>query len=108
MLQNDDGLKHIFPKDFIQIIDQIKSQIIDIREPFELQQLPFPYGKNVPFRTLITNPSVFLEKERTYYILCHHGQRSYLVTEVLSNNGYNVVNVVGGIDLVNRFDMLQE
>ena len=47
-----------------------------------------------------------LDKDQTYYILCHHGQRSYMVTEYLTKYGYDVINIVGGVDLVNRFDSI--
>ncbi len=99
-----DGLKHIMPKDFSKIYRDENIKIIDIREPFELQELPFQRGISIPMNQLLTNYQSLLDKNITYYILCHHGQRSYLVTEVLTNKGYNVINVVGGIDLVNRFD----
>ena len=75
--------------------------IIDIREPYELVELPFKGAFNIPLNTLLTHYQTFLKKEETYYILCHHGQRSYYVTNYLSEKGYNVINVIGGVDLVN-------
>ena len=104
MIQIQDGIKHIFPKDFIKLIKTENINIIDIREPYELIQLPFKLGKNIPMNLLLTRYKDLLIKEETYYILCHHGQRSYMVTEVLSEYGYDIINIVGGIDLVNRFD----
>ena len=104
MTHIQDGMKHIFPKDFIKIYKDKSTIIIDIREPYELVDLPFENATNIPLNNLLTKYKEYLRTDRTYYILCHHGQRSYLVTEVLYNNGYNVVNVVGGVDLVNRFD----
>ncbi len=38
-----------------------------------------------------------LKKNKIYYIICHTGQRSYLVTEQLHNQGYHIINVLGGI-----------
>lgn len=104
MIQIKDGIKHIFPKDFNTLIKTEKLNIIDIREPYELVQLPFKLGKNIPMNLLLTRYSDLLLKEETYYILCHHGQRSYMVTEVLTGYEYDVINIVGGVDLVNRFD----
>ena len=107
MIHIQDGIKHIFPKDFIQIYGKEKIQLIDIREPYELVQLPFAHAINFPLQYLLSKESALLDKQQMYYIICHHGQRSYVVTEILTNKGYNVVNVVGGIDLVNRFDTLK-
>jgi len=99
-----DELNHIFPNDFQNILLQKEIIIIDIREPYELLQLPYKRGINIPMNELINNYESYLKKDKTYYILCHHGQRSYLVTEFLHRKGFDVINVVGGVDLVNRFD----
>ncbi|AIO19295.1 Thiosulfate sulfurtransferase GlpE [Candidatus Izimaplasma bacterium HR1] len=104
MIQIQDGIKHIFPKDFIKIHKDSTINIIDIREPFELLDLPFENAINIPMNALLTKYNSLLKKDESYYILCHHGQRSYLVTEVLTKKGYDVINIVGGVDLVNRFD----
>ncbi len=104
MVQVQDGLKHIFPKEFIKIFGKEKINLIDIREPYELKELPIKHAINIPLGILINQFTSLLSIKETYYIICHHGQRSYLVTELLTNKGYDVINVVGGIDLVNRFD----
>lgn len=103
-----DGIKNIFPKDFNKLIQDTKINIIDIREPFELIQLPFKLGKNIPMNLLLTRYKDLLLKSETYYLLCHHGQRSYVVTELLIEKGYDVINIVGGVDLVNRFDSVNK
>jgi len=108
MIQTQDGIKHIFPKDFNELIKIETINIIDIREPYELIQLPFKFGKNIPMNLLLTRYKDLLIKGETYFILCHYGQRSYMVTEVLGGYGYDVVNIVGGVDLVNRFDSVNE
>ena len=104
MYDMQDGLNHVHPQEFLTVMKEKDIVIIDIREPYELEYLPFDGPKNIPLNTLLNNYSDILKKDQEYYILCHHGQRSYFVTEVLHNKGYNVINVLGGIDLVNRFD----
>lgn len=106
MIHIEDGVKHIFPKDFQELLNKENLTIIDIRETYELDKLPYKKAIHIPMNALTQHYKVLLEKEKTYYILCHHGQRSYAVTEYLTNKGYNVINIVGGIDLVNRFDSL--
>ena len=82
-------------------MNQEELNVIDIREPFELKELPFSGARNIPMNTLVMFYSELLDKDQTYYILCHHGQRSYVITEFLQNNGYQAINVIGGVDLVN-------
>ncbi len=96
-----DDLFHINPNELLLIMKTKKLHIIDIREPYELIELPCKGTLNIPLNTLLTHYQTLLKKEETYYILCHHGQRSYYVTDYLSRKGYNVINVIGGVDLVN-------
>ena len=49
-----DGMKHIFPKDFIKIYKDKSTIIIDIREPYELVDLPFENATNIPLNNLLT------------------------------------------------------
>jgi rhodanese-related sulfurtransferase len=107
MMDFHDGLQHIFPEDFLKLYQKEPIILLDIREPYELIDLPIHQAKNIPLQTLLNNYQDILSKKDEYYIICHHGQRSYYVTEILHNKGYNVINVVGGIDLVNRFDRLK-
>ena len=97
----DDKITHIHPHELLQKMDQEPVNVIDVREPFELKELPFNGARNIPMNILIMFHADLLDKGQTYYIICHHGQRSYVVTEFLQNNGYSVINVIGGVDLVN-------
>jgi rhodanese-related sulfurtransferase len=96
------NLKHIEPKDFIELRDTKDLLIIDIREPHELLEIPFHGAINIPLNLLLTRFDKLLSKAEKYYIVCHHGQRSFLACQILSNNGYDVINVRGGVDLINR------
>ena len=96
----DDNIQHIHPDKLIELMKEKPVQVIDIREPFELKELPFDGARNIPTNILVMFHEEFLNKEDTYYILCHHGQRSYQVTELLQRLGYSVINVFGGVDLV--------
>ena len=94
----------IEPLDFLEKRKSDSLTIIDIREPYELQELPYTGCINIPMYVLLNNVTDLLKEEQTYYILCHHGQRSYYVTKLLTDKGFKVINVIGGVDLVNRFD----
>lgn len=71
--------------------------IIDVREPDEFQTGHISNVKNIPMFGLLMNAEQFLNKEKTYYIICQSGNRSHHVCEALLAQGYDVVNVLGGM-----------
>lgn len=97
MIEYKDNLQHVHAFDFLKLIREKSLIIIDIREPYELEESSIPSAKNIPMNTLLNNINSILNKNTIYYILCHTGQRSYYVTKVLTKKGYNVTNIVGGI-----------
>lgn len=97
----DDKINHIHPTELLQKMSNEQVNVIDIREPFELKELPFSGARNIPMNILVMFYNDLLDMDQKYYILCHHGQRSYTITEFLQNKGYQAVNVIGGVDLVN-------
>lgn len=101
MINYDDKVNHIHPHKLLEKMKHETLNIIDIREPYELLALPFKNAQNIPLNAILRFYDELLSKDKTYYIICHHGQRSYYVTEYLQGKGYNVINVLGGIDLVN-------
>lgn len=96
-------MKNINPKEFLELQKNKNLVVIDIREFEEVKQLPFDSTVNIPLNTILTKYNDILKKTETYYILCHHGQRSSFVTNMLTDYGYDVINIVGGVDLVNRY-----
>lgn len=74
-----------------------KIELIDIREPYEYKSGSIKTAKNIPMRNLLENPEKYLIKEKTYYIMCQSGGRSGRTTKLLEKQGYQVVNVAGGM-----------
>ena len=103
MIEFRDNLLHIYAKDLLKLMKKNKLIIIDIREPFELEESSIPNAVNIPMITLLNNADSIIRKDQTYYILCHTGQRSYYVTKVLSDLGYIVTNIIGGIAQMPEF-----
>lgn len=103
MINLNDGLKHMNAKELQQIMKEKEVVIIDIRDQFEIDITSVPKTVNIPIRVLLNNYKDILKKEQTYYLLCHTGQRSYYLTSVLSKLGYDVVNVYGGIALMDEY-----
>ncbi len=70
--------------------------LIDVREPDEYANGHIEGAKNIPMTGLIMNPEMFLNKEKTYYIMCQAGSRSLSVCTNLEPLGYDVINLEGG------------
>lgn len=105
MFKDDYGNNHIYGPDLIKDESISRNQIIDVREPFEIKICNIPNTKNIPLNSLLMNAQTLLDKNQTYYILCHTGQRSYYVTDTLTKLGYSVINVVGGITSIDEFNV---
>lgn len=74
-----------------------KVELIDIREPNEYKSGSLKTAKNIPMGNLLTSPEKYLVKDKTYYIMCQSGGRSGIATKELTKQGFNVINVTGGM-----------
>ena len=74
-----------------------KVNIIDIREIYEFRTGSLKTANNIPMGELLAAPEKFLNKNDTYYIMCQSGMRSGNTTKILTKQGYQVVNVAGGM-----------
>jgi rhodanese-related sulfurtransferase len=97
MFQTADHVKHIYAEDLYNNIFIRREQIIDIREPYEIKEMSLEGTLHIPMNTLYAHPEKFLSRKTIYYLLCRSGRRSYDLAEILGKKGYKVVNVVGGI-----------
>jgi len=93
----------IHARELLKIINHRNTIIIDIREPYELEESSIDIAKNIPMYTLLNNFQSVLDKAKIYYIICHTGRRSLYVTEILIKSGYKAINVFGGIALLPEF-----
>lgn len=94
LLMRDDS-KVIHVNDMDDLIGKV--ELIDIREPYEYQSGSLKTAKNIPMGILLNNPEKYLVKDKTYYIMCQSGGRSGSTTKVLTKQGYNVIDVTGGM-----------
>jgi rhodanese-related sulfurtransferase len=86
-------MKEITPSD-LQAIDS--PRIIDVREDDEWAEAHVDGTTHVPMSTLTENLDK-IPDDSTVYVLCHSGGRSARVTDYLEQQGYDAVNIVGGI-----------
>jgi rhodanese-related sulfurtransferase len=80
-------------------IDELigKVELIDIREKYEYSGGSIKSAKNIPMGELLNNPEKYLNKNKEYYIMCQSGGRSSRTCNTLTSQGFNVINVSGGM-----------
>lgn len=89
-------MSSITASEFIKIMDRVS--IIDIRSIENYNRNHIPGALNIPWETLLVHPDKYLSKRETYYIYCQKGIRTKQVCNILANNGYRVVHVIGGYE----------
>lgn len=87
--------KNIHVNDMDPLLGNV--ELIDIREPYEFIGGSLRTAKNIPMGSLISNPEKYLSKDQKYYIICNSGTRSRSTCKVLEKQGYDVINVSGGV-----------
>jgi rhodanese-related sulfurtransferase len=105
MFTDNFNIQHVYGQNLLEQHDIKKINLIDIREPFELSICKIPGSLHIPMRSLLLGHKKLLDKDKTYYIICHTGQRSYYTCDELIKNGYNVINVIGGIASIDEYNV---
>lgn len=73
-----------------------KLNMIDVREDEEVAEGMIPGAKHIPMMQ-IPERLEELQKDEEYIIICRSGNRSGRVCQFLEANGFNVVNLTGGM-----------
>lgn len=92
---NNKGKQGISVSDIDELIGKI--ELIDIREYYEFMNGSIKTAKNIPMNQLLSQPAYYLDKSKTYYIMCQSGMRSKRVVNALQKLGYQVIDVKGGM-----------
>ncbi len=71
-------------------------KLIDVREIGEYNMFHIKGADNIPMGRIMSDPESYLEKDEKYFIVCQSGARSAQVCSVLSKQGYDVTNIIGG------------
>ena len=85
-------MKSITPQEFFALDG---AALIDVREPNELAEVRTEIAQPLPMSTLQDHLDEL--PDGPIYVLCHSGGRSARVTQFLEQQGYDAVNVEGGI-----------
>jgi Rhodanese-related sulfurtransferase len=83
-------------KDIDNYIGKYYVLIIDLREPHEYQKGHIPTAVNIPFLDF-DNKKSDLPSDCLLILYCDRGNLSLLLARELSNDGYQVKNIYGGI-----------
>jgi len=80
------------------IKNNLEAQIIDVREPFEVEIARIPNTKLIPLGEVV-NRAKEIDASRAAIIHCKAGGRSAKAIEALKNAGYagKLINLKGGI-----------
>ncbi|MBT2498088.1 rhodanese-like domain-containing protein [Agromyces sp. ISL-38] len=70
--------------------------ILDVREPDELAQARIDGALHIPLGDLVERLDE-VPRDRTVYVMCHVGGRSAQAAQFLEAQGFDVVNISGGI-----------
>lgn len=75
-----------------------QKAILDVRESDEFASGHIPNAQHLPL-SLLMEESVELEPTQSYAVICHSGARSALACQILASQGYQVINVLGGMSV---------
>lgn len=83
--------------DFYQLYQKESLSVLDVREVEEFEALHLEGARNFPLSQL-TDTFEQLDKDNLYYVICKSGMRSARACQFLTEQGYEVINVQGGMD----------
>ena len=72
--------------------------IIDIRSYEKYNTNHINGAIHIDFDKILIYPEKYLDKSKKYYIYCQTGVKSSNLCKILKNNGFNVVNILGGYE----------
>jgi rhodanese-related sulfurtransferase len=90
-------MKQITPQELEARLEKNENvNIIDVRETYEMASGKIPGAVNIPLGLLEFRMHE-LDKAKEYIIVCLSGARSAQATRFLEYQGFNVVNMAGGM-----------
>ena len=90
-------MKEITFNNFYQLYQKESLSVLDVREVEEFEALDLEGVRNFPLSQL-ADAYEQLDKTQPYYVICKSGIRSARACQFLTEQGYEVVNVQGGMD----------
>ena len=81
---------------FYQLYQNSSLSVLDVREVEEFETLHLEGAQNLPLSQL-TDIYDQLDKDLLHYVICKSGMRSARACQFLAEQGYDVINVQGGM-----------
>ena len=81
---------------FYQLYQNSSLSVLDVREVEEFEMLHLEGARNLPLSQLADTYEQ-LDKGQLYYVICKSGMRSARACQFLAEQGYDVINVQGGM-----------
>ena len=79
-----------------ELIKMNNPKIIDIRDNYSYNEGHIKGAKNIPYYSLLTNHSLYLNKNDTYFLYCNYGKQSMEISNRLNMFGYDTYYVKEG------------
>ena len=92
-------MNEVSVNNFYKIYQQeLNVKIIDVRDISEYDEYHIHGAVNIPLSLILEKHHLFVNKKYHYYIICKNGTRSKTASIALSKLGYNITNVIGGVE----------
>ena len=89
-------MKEIAFDEFYQFYQKESLSVLDVREAEEFETLHLEGAQNLPLSQLADIYDQ-LDKDLLHYVICKSGMRSARACQFLAEQGYEVINVQGGM-----------
>ena len=89
-------MKEIAFDEFYQLYQNEQLSLVDVREAEEFETLHLEGAQNLPLSQLADIYDQ-LDKDLLHYVICKSGMRSARACQFLAEQGYDVINVQGGM-----------
>ena len=82
--------------EFYQLYQNDQLSLVDVREGDEFEALHLEGAHNLPLSQLADSYNQ-LDKNQLHYVICKSGMRSARACQFLAEQGYEVINIQGGM-----------
>lgn len=87
-----------------ELVKLTNPNIIDIRDKYTYSLGHLNNSKNIPYYSLLSNYSIYLNKYEEYYLYCDYGKQSMEISNRLNLFGYKTFYVKEGyLDFKNKY-----
>ena len=91
-------MKTMTTDELINLLDANEDlNVIDVREDFEVEQGMIPGAVHIPLGSIPERTNE-LDNSKSYIVVCKGGVRSANACEYLAEQGFDVTNMIGGMN----------